>query len=162
MGRQHKLDCCEYHAHTAPKCCAVNCWCLNGDITTTTIRNKAAEHQKNPEKNKLPIVQDMVVADIIARKAVGKERYGTYLQPFNGRNTLMDAYQEALDLAIYLRSMLYEQENPQPIQFCEHCGPVPTAYKKRGTTWCPACMDAEGWTPDACNCDGTGCCGDCK
>jgi hypothetical protein len=73
--------------------------------------NKAAEHQIDPTKNNLPCVQDMVMADIEARKLVGIERYGTVLQPFNGRSALMDAYQEALDLAIYLRQLLYEQEH---------------------------------------------------
>jgi hypothetical protein len=75
--------------------------------------NKAAEHQANPTQNNLPCVQDMVLADIEARKKVGIERYGTVLQPFNGRSALMDAYQEALDLAIYLRQLLYETENPR-------------------------------------------------
>jgi hypothetical protein len=23
----HQLDCCEYHQHSAPKCCSLNCWC---------------------------------------------------------------------------------------------------------------------------------------
>lgn len=75
------------------------------------MTNKAAEHQQDPEKNNLPCVQDMVIADIDARKQVGIERYGTVLQPFNGRSALMDAYQEALDLAIYLRQLLYEEEH---------------------------------------------------
>lgn len=72
--------------------------------------NKAAEHQVDPTINNLPCVQDMVLADIQARKQVGIERYGTVLQPFNGRSALMDAYQEALDLAIYLRQLLYEEQ----------------------------------------------------
>jgi hypothetical protein len=75
------------------------------------MQNKAAEHQQDPEVNDLPCVQDMVVTDIEARKKVGIERYGTVLQPFNGRSSLMDAYQEALDLAIYLRQLLYEEEH---------------------------------------------------
>jgi hypothetical protein len=25
--RLHKLSCDEYHAHTAPRCCAPECWC---------------------------------------------------------------------------------------------------------------------------------------
>lgn len=73
--------------------------------------NKAAEHQLDPVKNNLPCIQDLVVNDINARKKVGIERYGTVLQPFNGRSALMDAYQEALDLAIYLKQLLYEEEN---------------------------------------------------
>lgn len=74
--------------------------------------NKASEHQENPIVNKLPCIQDMVIYDIAARKEVGKERYGTYLQPFNGRSALWDAYQEALDLCQYLRQMIYETEHP--------------------------------------------------
>lgn len=69
--------------------------------------------QPLPSRNDLPCVQDMVIADIEARKRVGIQRYGTVLQPFNGRNALLDAYQEAIDLAIYLRQLLYEQEHNQ-------------------------------------------------
>jgi len=43
-------------------------------------------------------------ADLEARKALGLERYGTILQPHNGRDSLVDAYQEALDLVAYLRN----------------------------------------------------------
>ena len=105
------------------------------------MSNKAAEHQQDPEKNNLPCVQDMVLADIEARKKVGIERYGTVLQPFNGRDALMDAYQEALDLAIYLRQLLYEQEHPHPN--CEHCGPVGETYEFEGTYWCKPCMESQ-------------------
>lgn len=73
--------------------------------------NKAAEHQIDPVKNDKPCVQDMVIKDIESRKQVGIERYGTVLQPFNGRSSLMDAYQEALDLAVYLRQLIYEEGN---------------------------------------------------
>lgn len=72
--------------------------------------SNVAEHQIDPVINDKPCIQDMVIADIEARKQVGIERYGTVLQPFNGRSALMDAYQEALDLCQYLRQMLYEQE----------------------------------------------------
>ena len=73
--------------------------------------HKVAEHQIDPTKNDKPCIQDLVIADIEARKQVGIERYGTVLQPFNGRSALLDAYQEALDLCQYLRQMLYETEN---------------------------------------------------
>ena len=73
--------------------------------------SNVAEHQVDPTINAQPCIQDMVIADIEARKAVGVERYGTVLQPFNGRSALMDAYQEALDLCQYLRQMLYEAEH---------------------------------------------------
>ena len=46
---------------------------------------------------------DLVLADIQARVEMGMEKYGTKLQTFNGRDALWDAYQEAIDLAMYLR-----------------------------------------------------------
>jgi hypothetical protein len=52
----------------------------------------------------------MVIADIEKRKAIGLERYGTLLQPFNGRDALRDAYEEALDLAQYLRQAIEERD----------------------------------------------------
>jgi hypothetical protein len=64
--------------------------------------------QRLPDKNDLPFVQDAVVADIEARKAVGIERYGTPLQAFNGRSSLRDAYEESLDLVMYLKQMQQE------------------------------------------------------
>ncbi len=65
--------------------------------------------QPEPIKNEGPCIQDLVIADIEARKAVGLERYGTLLQPFNGRDALMDAYAEALDLCQYLRQAIEER-----------------------------------------------------
>ena len=41
--------------------------------------------------------------DLEARASVGRESYGTPLRIFNGRDPLVDAYQEALDLVMYLR-----------------------------------------------------------
>ena len=49
-----------------------------------------------------------VRADLEARELVGIERYGTPLQPFNGRDALRDAYEEALDLACYLKQAIVE------------------------------------------------------
>jgi hypothetical protein len=45
-----------------------------------------------------------------ARDALGAERYGTRLQPHNGRDAMRDAYEEVLDLCVYLRSVLYERD----------------------------------------------------
>lgn len=63
-----------------------------------------------PIPNDRPAVWDMVIADMKARDAVGRARYGTPLQPFNGRNALADAYAEALDMAVYLKQAILEQE----------------------------------------------------
>jgi hypothetical protein len=40
--------------------------------------------------------------DVLARRSIGIERYGCPLYAFNGRDPIIDAYQEALDLFVYL------------------------------------------------------------
>lgn len=52
----------------------------------------------------------LVIQDMQARDQFGRCKYGTPLQPFNGRDALKDAYQEALDLCVYLRQALYERD----------------------------------------------------
>lgn len=47
---------------------------------------------------------DCVVEDLETRKAMGIRKYGTPLQPDNGRDSLQDAYEEALDLCVYLKN----------------------------------------------------------
>ena len=51
-----------------------------------------------------------VVRDLTARVEWGKEKYGTVLKTLNGRAALIDAYQEALDLVMYLKQELLEKE----------------------------------------------------
>lgn len=55
-------------------------------------------------------VWDLVVSDMKERDKVGEERYGTRLYGYNGRDALLDAYEEALDLAVYLRQDIYERD----------------------------------------------------
>lgn len=66
--------------------------------------------QPMPVPNGSPDVQSMVIADIRHRREVGIERYGTPLQAHNGRDALRDAYEEALDLACYLRQAIAERD----------------------------------------------------
>lgn len=49
-----------------------------------------------------------VVADMQARDEFGRSKYGTPLQVGNGRDHLADAYQEALDMAVYLKAWTLE------------------------------------------------------
>lgn len=66
--------------------------------------------QPLPIVNDLPFVQDAVIADIEERRRIGIERYGTPLQAHNGRDALRDAYEEALDLAMYLKQAIMERD----------------------------------------------------
>lgn len=65
--------------------------------------------QPPPQENDKPIVWDLVIQDMRDRDAKGVQKYHTHLQPFNGRDALIDAYQEALDLVVYLRQLIYEK-----------------------------------------------------
>jgi hypothetical protein len=64
--------------------------------------------QPPPAPNGAASVHDLVAADIRDRKQLGLQRYGTLLQAGNGRDALVDAYQECLDLACYLRQAIEE------------------------------------------------------
>lgn len=55
-------------------------------------------------------VADFVLTDIQARVDAGELKYGTKLMTHNGRDALWDAYQEAIDLVMYLRQAILERE----------------------------------------------------
>lgn len=78
---------------------------------TYTERVSSWQREPAPKENNLPHINDLVVTDLNSRKEMGIKKYGTPLQPFNGRKALKDAYEEVLDLALYLRQALYEQDN---------------------------------------------------
>ena len=56
-------------------------------------------------------VAELVKKDIELRVQHGEKEYGQRLHPFNGRDALIDAYQEVLDLAMYLRQAIYEAQH---------------------------------------------------
>ena len=55
-------------------------------------------------------VLDALLQDYKTRAAFGEAKYGTRLKTFNGRRALVDALQEAMDLAIYLKQVLMEED----------------------------------------------------
>lgn len=55
-------------------------------------------------------VWELVIDDMRKRDVLGREHYGTPLLVHNGRDALVDAYQEALDLAVYLRQAIAERD----------------------------------------------------
>lgn len=54
-------------------------------------------------------IWDLVVEDMQARDREGRKKYGVPLQAHNGRDALVDGYQEALDLCVYLRQAIEER-----------------------------------------------------
>lgn len=76
------------------------------------LRRPRDEHdQPLPVPTDAPSIHDLVAADLAARRELGRRRYGSLLQAGNGRDALLDAYQEALDLACYLRQAIEERDS---------------------------------------------------
>jgi hypothetical protein len=71
-----------------------------------SIRNT---EQPNPITTDLPAITDLVIVDFKERMEMGIEKYGIPLQPNNGRDPLIDAFQEAMDLVLYLRQAIFEK-----------------------------------------------------
>ena len=65
--------------------------------------------QPTPKPNNTQPIHEQVIEDIRHRAEVGKQNYGTYLQVNNGRDSLLDAYEEAQDLALYLKQAILER-----------------------------------------------------
>lgn len=49
--------------------------------------------------------------DLWSRQQMGIATYGTPLQPHNGRDQLVDAYQELLDAVVYLECAIREKDS---------------------------------------------------
>ena len=75
----------------------------NKDVPSEPIADQPPPHASTGDCWRL------VIDDMERRRLVGIERYGTVLQPNNGRDALVDAYQEALDLCVYLRQAIEER-----------------------------------------------------
>ena len=75
--------------------------------------SEATVKQPAPTPGRIDVTM-MVVADLQERSEMGTEKYGTPLRAFNGRDALVDAYQEALDLCCYLKQALIERMATQP------------------------------------------------
>lgn len=96
------LGVCSCSSIGSPVCCNPN--------TAKTVKVDIFNiPQPAPKKNEHPAVWDLVVADMKERDNTGYKKYGTRLQPHNGRDAMVDAYQEALDLAVYLRLELFQK-----------------------------------------------------
>lgn len=87
------------------------------------------EDQPTPVRSGRPSIHDLVSADIAERKRVGLERYGTHLQAGNGRDALIDLYQEILDAACYARQLLEERDPGREREIAELRAELVTAAR---------------------------------
>ena len=70
----------------------------------------SATEQPAPVHNNKPACWDLVMKDMTDRDRWGRSKYGTPLQPFNGRDALTDCYKEILDACVYMRQLIYERD----------------------------------------------------
>ena len=71
-------------------------------------------NEQEPPKESTGDVWLLVLSDMEDRRRMGISKYGTPVQPFNGRDALVDAYQESLDLCVYLRQAIEERRKLGP------------------------------------------------
>lgn len=64
--------------------------------------------QPPPRRTCGPSMHDLVVEDLMRRKALGLERYRVPLQAFNGRDAALDLREELLDAVVYSRQISEE------------------------------------------------------
>lgn len=72
--------------------------------------SKPVGDQPPPVPNAGRPIWELVVEDMKERDRVGRERYGTPLQAGNGRDALVDLYQELLDACVYIRQVIVERD----------------------------------------------------
>lgn len=73
------------------------------------IHDKPSGSQPKPTRDaRSQKIADLVCKDQMARAELGAQKYGDYLHSHNGRNPIQDAYEEALDLAVYLKQCILE------------------------------------------------------
>ena len=58
-----------------------------------------------------PVIHRLVQDDLEERLVFGMRKYGQPLQAHNGRNALLDGYEEILDLAVYLKTFMEERRD---------------------------------------------------
>ena len=66
--------------------------------------------QPDPQPTTGPAIWPLVIQDFEKRNEVGTAKYGVPLRAGNGRDPLLDLYQELLDAVVYLRQALEERK----------------------------------------------------
>lgn len=91
-----------------------------GELLTAQPKPTSSEHSKSVTAMYLLRLRDHTsnrCGDLsqifLKRRETGKVKYGTELMTFSGRDALVDAFQEALDLCLYLCQDLKEAEDQE-------------------------------------------------
>jgi len=98
---------CECPGSSAPREAPTTTTAPSPSPSKTTSHNAP---EPPPRPNAGPAVWDAVLVDIAERDRIGTAKYGTRLCVGDGRDALVDAYQEALDLVVYLKKAILERD----------------------------------------------------
>ena len=101
---------CEAHRDEAQRLIAETAADPRGMLRKLGPSPATAELPK-PSGHGVP-VQPLVIEDMRRRMQLGTERYGQPLKAFDGRDTLVDIYQELLDASVYVRKAIEERATP--------------------------------------------------
>lgn len=77
--------------------------------TSKGEKNPAIYAQPFPKSEQID-VWPLVIKDMADRDRLGRAKYGIPLRIHNGRDALVDAYQEVLDLSVYMRQEIEERQ----------------------------------------------------
>lgn len=81
---------------------------FSGIVIGSQLRLRPGD-QPLPVPNERTDVQSQLIEHIRARRNLGVQRYGTALQPFNGRDAGQDLLDELLDGATYAMQLVIER-----------------------------------------------------
>lgn len=82
----------------------------SADGPCNVVVTSTSTAQPPPQDSEHPAVWPQVIADMEERHRFGMAKYGKPLRPFDGRKPLSDAYEEVLDMAVYLRKRMAEDD----------------------------------------------------
>jgi hypothetical protein len=101
-------------------------WVVTGPSTTTTF-SEPYHYPTNIVVVAQPTIFDLVKRDLDARDRIGAAQHnGKPLLAGNGKDWLREAYDEALDLCVYLRGALAERDAESPKRHIRPDMPLPT------------------------------------
>lgn len=85
---------------------------LEEKLKTATAEKERVALRKEPVPtfSDHPACWALVIEDMKDRHEFGMAKYGQPLSPHDGRDSMVDAYQECLDLCVYFRKKIYEVE----------------------------------------------------
>lgn len=79
-----------------------------------------SDYEPDPIKTDEHPIWELVIEDMRQRDNEGRKKYGTPLQTSNGRDALIDLYQELLDACVYTRQEI--ERRSQKESCCSFCG----------------------------------------